>query len=98
MRMCEACLALNRTCDGIASHVRAMACLAPYSHRVRPINHPMASQGDSTLRLPRQPAWNDAGGWGHRLAPYIRLVRPSDRPMACPWRFHAEVAKATGME
>ena len=38
--------------------------LLPRAH-TPPSAYPMASRGDSTLRLPSQPAWNDARGGVH---------------------------------
>jgi hypothetical protein len=37
--------------------------------------HCVASKGDSTLRLPSQPAWNDVGGVECFLLPTSRLLR-----------------------
>jgi hypothetical protein len=42
-------------------------CMAP--------PHCVASKGDSTLRLPSQPAWNDVGGVECFLLPTSRLLR-----------------------
>ena len=49
--------------------------LLPRAH-TPPSAYPMASRGDSTLRLPSQPAWNDARGGVHAEGTHPPSVIP----------------------